>query len=140
MKRGLRNRRAAQKMEKKLEESRNIDRMEEEEESTEEMEEKPKSQSIEEMRSQLAPQTKDKVKMNYDLSLMIAERYKELLQELTTKDDSIEELGLTEEQKEVINKKAELWLEYFISTATFRDDDINLFDYMIKFCKTQKFI
>ena len=71
---------------------------------------------------------------------MIAERYKELLQELTTKDDSIEELGLTEEQKEVINKKAELWLEYFISTATFRDDDINLFDYMIKFCKTQKFI
>ena len=118
-----------------------VERMEEEIETDEELlDEVPKSQQKEQMRSQLAPQTKDSMKMSYDLSLIIAERYKELLQELTTNDDSLEELNLTQEQKDLINKKVELWLEYFISTATFRDDDVNLFDYLTSFCKTQKFL
>lgn len=142
----MRSRRAQQqaiapppKVEKYAKDEEYEDPMEEEEES----EEEPvlnKSQQRTQMKSQLAPETKDKMRMNSELSMLIVERYNELLKDLALNDDSLEELNFTPEEKALINKKVELWLEYFISTATFRDDDVNLFDYLDSFVKTQKFL
>ena len=68
------------------------------------------------------------------------ERYQELIKELWQSQTALEEFGFDEEEKKILNKRVKLWLEYFISTATFREENVNLFKYMDYFCETQKFI
>ena len=92
------------------------------------------------MIKQISEKTNDSMRMTPELSALIIERYNELLKDMALNDDSLDNVKLTDEEKNLINKKVELWLEYFISTATFRDDDVNLFDYLDSFNKTQKFL
>ena len=114
----------------------------------EEKEEVPESRMEEEsfddersrMKKQISEETKNSMRMTPELSALIVERYNELLKDMAMNDDSLDNLNLSAEEKNLINKKVELWLEYFISTATFRGDDVNLFDYLDSFNKTQKFL
>ena len=46
-----------------------------------------------------------------------------------------------DEEKKILNERVELWLEYFVSSATFnREEDVNLFEFMDYFTETQKFV
>ena len=81
----------------------------------------------------------DDVRLDKDLIIAISERYQELLQELYSTDNRIESLHLSEEAREIINDKANLWLEYFLASSTFRDPKANIFDKMDSFIKTNKF-
>lgn len=103
-------------------------------------EEMSSQEERESMRKQISEKTNDSMRMTPELSALIIERYNELLKDMALNDDSLDNVKLTDEEKNLINKKVELWLEYFISTATFRDDDVNLFDYLDSFNKTQKFL
>ena len=80
------------------------------------------------------------VKVDQDLIHAIRERYQELLKELWENQGHLDDFNFSEEEKDILNKRVKLWLEYFISTATFRDENVNLFEYMDSFCDTQKFI
>lgn len=115
----------------------------EDEERMEEVskEEKPidKKAERQKLREQIADETVDAVRLDKDLIIAISERYQELLQELYSTDDRIESLHLSEEAKEIINDKANLWLEYFLASSTFRDPKANIFDKMDSFIKTNKF-
>ena len=92
------------------------------------------------MRENLASSTLDKLRPNEDLYLAIKERYQELLKELWKSQNSLEEFNFSNEEKKILNDRVKLWLEYFVSTATFRDENVNLFEYMDSFTETQKFI
>ena len=70
----------------------------------------------------------------------IKERYQELLKELWENQGHLEDFNFSDEEKDILNKRVKLWLEYFISTATFKNENVNLFEYMDSFCDTQKFI
>ena len=94
----------------------------------------------EDLRENLASSTLDKLRPNEDLYLAIKERYQELLKELWKSQNSLEEFNFSNEEKKILNDRVKLWLEYFVSTATFRDENVNLFDYMDSFTETQKFI
>lgn len=115
----------------------------EDEERMEEVskEEKPidKKAERQKLREQIADETVDAVRLDKDLIIAISERYQELLQELYSTDDRIESLHLSEEAREIINDKANLWLEYFLASSTFRDPKANIFDKMDSFIKTNKF-
>lgn len=80
------------------------------------------------------------VKVDQDLIHAIRERYQELLKELWENQGHLDDFNFSEDEKDILNKRVKLWLEYFISTATFRDENVNLFEYMDSFCDTQKFI
>ena len=80
------------------------------------------------------------VKVDQELIHAIRERYQELLKELWENQGHLDDFNFSEEEKDILNKRVKLWLEYFISTATFRDENVNLFEYMDSFCDTQKFI
>ena len=115
----------------------------EDEERMEEVskEEKPidKKAERQKLREQIADETVDAVRLDKDLIIAISERYQELLQELYSTDNRIESLHLSEEAREIINDKANLWLEYFLASSTFRDPKANIFDKMDSFIKTNKF-
>lgn len=115
----------------------------EDEERMEEVskEEKPidKKAERQKLREQIADETVDAVRLDKDLIIAISERYQELLQELYSTDNRIENLHLSEEAREIINDKANLWLEYFLASSTFRDPKANIFDKMDSFIKTNKF-
>lgn len=80
------------------------------------------------------------VKVDQDLIHAIRERYQELLKELWENQGHLDDFNFSDEEKDILNKRCKLWLEYFISTATFRDENVNLFEYMDSFCDTQKFV
>lgn len=109
----------------------------EEEESSEDM---PMEEQHEDMKEQLASSTVNKMRPNQELYEAIKERYQELLRELWQSQTTLDEFNFDDEEKKILNDRVKLWLEYFVSTATFREENVNLFDYMDKFCKTQKFI
>lgn len=113
------------------------DRMEEVSKEEEVVDKKAERQK---MREQIADETVDAVRLDKDLIIAISERYQELLQELYATDDRIESLNLSEDAKEMINEKANLWLEYFLASSTFRDPKANIFDKMDSFIKTNKFV
>lgn len=80
------------------------------------------------------------IKNDEALYTAIRARYQELLKELWENQGHLDDFNFSEEEKDILNKRVKLWLEYFISTATFRDDNINLFEYMDSFTETQKFV
>lgn len=81
------------------------------------------------------------VKNDITLYNAISTRYNELLKELVMNENSLRDFNLSDEEKKILNERVELWLEYFVSSATFnRDEDVNLFEFMDYFTETQKFV
>ena len=81
------------------------------------------------------------VKNDMDLYNAISTRYNELLKELVMNENSLKDFNLSDEEKKILNERVELWLEYFVSSATFnRSEDVNLFEFMDYFTETQKFV
>lgn len=129
-------------------ERRGIKRMEEEkpiieehfEEDDDSSDDIPMEEQHEEMKEQLAESTVSKMRPNQELYEAIKERYQCLLKELWKNQSTLEEFNFSDEEKDILNARVKLWLEYFVSTATFRKENVNLFEYMDSFCDTQKFI
>ena len=96
--------------------------------------------TMEEAKQHLAPKSVNKLRINEELYGAIKDRYQQLLKELCESSYSLEDFNFSQEEKDILNERVRLWLEYFVSTATFRDENVNLFDYMDTFTKTQKFI
>jgi len=81
------------------------------------------------------------VKNDVSLYNAISTRYNELLKELVMNENSLKDFNLSDEEKKILNERVELWLEYFVSSATFnRSEDVNLFEFMDYFTETQKFV
>lgn len=81
------------------------------------------------------------VKNDVTLYNAISSRYNELLKELVMNENSLKDFNLSDEEKKILNERVELWLEYFVSSATFnREEDVNLFEFMDYFTETQKFV
>lgn len=70
----------------------------------------------------------------------IKERYQSLISELWANEKQLKDFEFPDDLRELINKRVALWLEYFITNATFRSDNANLFEYMETFAKTTKFL
>lgn len=92
------------------------------------------------MKKILASNDDQMIKLDEDMYEAIRSRYQELLKELWENQNTLDEFEFTKEEKEILNKRVKLWLEYFVSTATFRNGNINLFEYMDSFTETQKFV
>ena len=119
-------------------EKRSLKRMEEEkpvveqppreEEYDDSSEDVPMEEQHEELKEQLASTTGNKMRPTSEFYEAVKERYQELIKELWQSQNTLEEFGFDEEEKKILNKRVKLWLEYFISTATFRDENVNLFN------------
>lgn len=92
------------------------------------------------MKKILASNDDQMIKLDEDMYEAIRSRYQELLKELWENQNTLDEFNFTKDEKEILNKRVKLWLEYFVSTATFRNGNINLFEYMDSFTETQKFV
>ena len=92
------------------------------------------------MKKILASNNDKMIKVDEDMYEAIRTRYQDLLKELWENQNTLDEFEFSKEEKDILNKRVKLWLEYFVSTATFRDGSINLFDYMDSFTETQKFV
>ncbi len=136
---------------------REIKRMEEEEPENEEDEEQTEGsqeelseekeesmQLVEDERKQLrgkvAADTMEELRPNGKLYIAIKDRYQEVIKELWKSQSKLEEFGFSAEEKKILNDRVKLWLEYFAITSAFRDEDVNLFEYIDSFCETQKYI
>ena len=118
-----------------------MEEVSEEETDTSESEEQiVESMNKQQLRETIAPKSMSKLRPNEDLYVAIKNRYQELLKELTETEYSLADFEFSQEEKEILNNRVKLWLEYFVSSATFRDENVNLFDYMDSFTKSQKFI
>lgn len=132
-----------------------VKRMEEEDESEEiesndnsideETEEKEEpvqmlEQERKEIRGRVAADTMDELRPNGKLYIAIKDRYQELLKELWKSQSKLEEFGFNSDEKKILNDRVKIWLEYFAITSAFRDENVNLFEYIDSFCDTQKFI
>lgn len=118
-----------------------MEEVSDEETDTSESEEQiVESMNKQQLRETIAPKSMSKLRPNEDLYVAIKNRYQELLKELTETEYSLADFEFSQEEKEILNNRVKLWLEYFVSSATFRDENVNLFDYMDSFTKSQKFI
>ena len=100
---------------------------------------------VQDQRSKIKQFFKDEdhstVKNDVSLYNAISTRYNELLKELVMNENSLKDFNLSDEEKKILNERVDLWLEYFVSSATFnRSDDVNLFEFMDYFTETQKFV
>lgn len=126
---------------KRMEEERPVAEQQfEEEDEFDSSEDIPMEEQHEEIKEQLADSTVNKMRPNQELYEAIKERYQCLLRELWKSQSTLAEFNFSDDEKAILNARVKLWLEYFISTATFRKDNVNLFEYMDSFCDTQKFI
>lgn len=126
---------------KKMEEEPEVedDSIDSQEDSTEQEDETLESQR-EDMREKVAPETLDELRPNGKLYIAIKDRYQELLKELWKSQSKLDEFGFSEEEKKILNDRVKIWLEYFAITSAFRDENVNLFEYIDSFTETQKFI
>lgn len=126
---------------KKMEEEPEVedDSYDSQEDSVEQEDETLESQR-EELRERVAPETLDELRPNGKLYIAIKDRYQELLKELWKSQSKLDEFGFSEDEKKILNDRVKIWLEYFAITSAFRDDNINLFEYIDSFTDTQKFI
>ena len=97
-----------------------------------------------EVKERMADEVSEKIKPTMENYKAIRERYAQLTRELWESQEKLEQImedfGFSEEERELLNKRSNAWLEYFIANATFRDENVNLFEYMDTFMKTQKFL
>lgn len=126
---------------KKMEEEQIVedDSYDSQEDSVEQEDESLESQR-EELRERVAPETLDELRPNGKLYIAIKDRYQELLKELWKSQSKLEEFGFSEDEKKILNDRVKIWLEYFAITSAFRDENVNLFEYIDTFTATQKFI
>ena len=126
---------------KKMEEEPEVedDSYDSQEDSVEQEDETLESQR-EDLRERVAPETLDELRPNGKLYIAIKDRYQELLKELWKSQSKLDEFGFSEDEKKILNDRVKIWLEYFAITSAFRDDNINLFEYIDSFTDTQKFI
>ena len=149
---------------KKRRDTRRMEEEEEEEEQVMEQETDPEQMSSEEecepevpkvdpkekvrslkrerenLRGKYAPETMDELRPDAKLYVAIKERYETLIKNLWESQGKLDEFQFSDEEKKILNDRCKLWLEYFISTAAFRKENVNLFEYMDSFCDTQEFI
>ena len=135
---------------KKEEKKKEVRRMEEEDDTSEEeldeksVEQEDEDESLEDQRQQLrgkyAAETMEELRPNAKLYVAIRDRYQEILKELWKSQNKLDDFGFSNEEKKILNERCKLWLEYFASTAAFRDENVNLFEYIDSFCDTQKFV
>lgn len=96
------------------------------------------------VKEKMADEVSEKIKPTMENYKAIRERYAQLTRELWESQEKLEQImedfGFSEEERELLNKRSNAWLEYFIANATFRDENVNLFEYMDTFMKTQKFL
>ena len=124
--------------------------MEEDEEVTEDSQEEVSEEkedgmeTVEDERKQLrgkvAADTLESLRPNGKLYVAIKDRYQEVIKELWKSQSKLEEFGFSAEEKKILNDRVKLWLEYFAITSAFRDENVNLFEYIDNFCETQKYI
>lgn len=112
---------------------------EEEYTSEDEVEVDPETER-QELREEVAADSMDELRPNGKLYIAIRERYEELIKDIWQSQGQLEEFGFSDEEKDIINKRVKLWLEYFAVTAAFRDENVNLFEYIDTFTSTQTFI
>lgn len=112
---------------------------EEEYTSEDEVEVDPEAER-KELREEVAADSMDELRPNGKLYIAIKERYEELIKDIWQSQGQLEEFGFSDEEKAIINKRVKLWLEYFAVTAAFRDENVNLFEYIDTFTATQTFI
>lgn len=92
------------------------------------------------LRGKYAPETMEELRPDAKLYVAIKERYETLIKNLWESQGKLDEFHFSAEEKKILNDRCKLWLEYFISTAAFRKENVNLFEYMDSFCDTQEFI
>ena len=86
------------------------------------------------------------VKNDVELLDKVRRRYNALLEQISKNENVLKSFNFSEEEKDLLNKRVELWLEYFVSSATFnrekneKGEEVNLFEYMEYFFETQKFV
>ena len=108
--------------------------------SSEDSEEMDPVTEKKQLSAKLADDTLDDLRPNKELYEAMRDRYNALVKELWQSQGKLEDFGFSPDEREEINKRAKLWIEYFVSVATFRKEDINLFEYMDSFTETEKFI
>ena len=121
--------------EEEVTESSDEELSEEKEEPMQTMEEERKQ-----MRSKVAADSLDELRPNAELYKAVKDRYQELIKDLWKSQSKLEEFGFSEDEKKILNDRVKLWLEYFAITSAFRDENVNLFEYIDSFCETQKYI
>lgn len=84
--------------------------------------------------------TDDGMIITSQLSEQIKERYQELIKELWNNEKKICEFDLPDDLRNALNTRSKLFLEYFITNATFRTPDANLFEYLDTFSSVTTFI
>lgn len=78
---------------------------------------------------------------NQKVNEMIRTRYNELLQELWENENTINEMEIRPELRNLLNRRSRLWLEYFISTYTFNNyQNLDVFNYMDTFNNSTKYL
>lgn len=82
----------------------------------------------------------DSSKIN-EMNSMIRVRYSELLHELWENENMINELEMSPQAKNLLNRRSKLWLEYFISTYTFNNyKNLDIFNYMDSFNNSTNYL
>lgn len=112
---------------------------EEEYTSDDEVEVDPETER-KELREEVAVESMDELRPNGKLYIAITRRYEELIKGIWQSQGQLDEFGFSDEEKAIINKRVKLWLEYFAVTAAFRNENVNLFEYIDTFSATQTFI
>ena len=125
---------------KKMEEEEDFENQSYESEDDSKEEDETLESQREDLRERVAPETLDELRPNGKLYIAIKDRYQELLKELWKSQSKLDEFGFSEDEKKILNDRVKIWLEYFAITSAFRDDNINLFEYIDSFTDTQKFI
>ena len=137
------SRRELKRMEEEKVEQKEEEVTEDSDEDVSEEKEEP-MQTIEEerkqMRSKVAADSLDELRPNADLYKAVKDRYEELIKELWKSQGKLDEFNFSDEEKKILNDRVKLWLEYFAITSAFRDENVNLFEYIDSFCETQKYI
>lgn len=66
-------------------------------------------------------------------------RYNELIKELWTTDHEVAQLNLSPEAIDLLNRRCNLWIEYFLVNSA-HDPELSLFDFFANFVKSMEFI
>ena len=121
---------------------------ENEEDETMQQEEREEQEEIpmdlesekEELKEKVADKTTTKFREDDEMYQAIKKRYNELVKKLWESQGKLEEFGFSQEERDELNERERLFLEYFVCTAAFREDSVNLFEYIDTFTKNVKFL
>ena len=135
------DRRMARKME---EEQREIEQYETDDSSYDEPEKEDLQMDTEEEREDLkekvAENTLGDARIDTELMQTMKKRYNELIKQLWENQGKLDDFGFSPEEKDVLNERESLFLEYFVCNAIFRDDKVNLFEFIDTFMDNVKFV